>query len=107
MTAHLVEQLAGEIMQGRLSLLIQHGLSQAHAREYVRQTQERLLVIPLLARLESTESGHVEVEQRLRSLLAEVRSWAQDRQGYAPANLVTCAIPAGARGGVTGKLDAL
>ena len=32
---------------------------------------------------------HVAVEQRLRSLLEEVRNWAQDRQGYGPANLAT------------------
>jgi len=86
-TAHLVEQLVGEVVQDRLSLLIQHPRSQA--KDYVRQTQERLLVAPLLDRLQSVYQGHVEVEQRLRSLLEEVRSWAQDRQGYALANLVT------------------
>src|SRR5207248_7711081 len=52
-SAHLVEQASEEIVQGRLSLLIQYGLSQAQARDYVRQTQQRLLVAPLLARLES------------------------------------------------------
>src|SRR2546421_1386683 len=88
-TAHLVEQLVGEVVQDRLSLLIQHPLSQAQAKDYVRQTQERLLVAPLLDRLQSVYQGHIEVEQRLRSLLEEVRNWAQDRQGYAPANLVT------------------
>src|SRR5437763_9227840 len=34
-TAHLVEQAAREIQQSRLSLLIEHGLSQATAKEYV------------------------------------------------------------------------
>ncbi|MFL5588848.1 MAG: NB-ARC domain-containing protein, partial [Ktedonobacteraceae bacterium] len=88
-TAHLVEQMADEIVQGRLSLLVQHGLCEAQAKEYVRQTQERLLVVPLLFRLQSASQGHVAVEERLRSLLDEVRSWVQDRQGYGPANLVT------------------
>jgi len=88
-TAHLVEQLAGEIVQGRRLLLREHGLCQAQAKDYVRQTQERLLVVPLLARLQSSAPEHVDVEQRLRSLLEEVRSWAEDRQGYGPANLVT------------------
>ena len=57
MTDRLVEQLAGEIVQGRLSLLVQHPLSQVQTRDYVRQTQELLL-----ARLQSTESGHLDVE---------------------------------------------
>src|SRR5438067_494893 len=87
-TAHLVEQMAGEIVQGRLSLLIQHGLCQAQAKDYVRQTQERLLVVPLLVRLQSASQGRVAVEERLRSLLDEVRTWAQEAQGYGPANLL-------------------
>src|SRR5437588_2499105 len=88
-TGRLVSTASQEIRQGRLSLLLSHGLSQAQVKDYLRQAQERLLVVPLLARLQSTEPGHVEVEQRLRSLLEEVRRWAQDRQGYAPANLLT------------------
>src|SRR5437588_7824734 len=52
-TAHLVAQASQEIVQGRLALLIQYGLSQAQAKDYVRQTQERMLVAPLLARLQS------------------------------------------------------
>jgi len=87
-SAHLVEQASEEIVQGRLWLLIQYGLSQAQARDYVRQAQERLLVTPLLARLQSA-SGHPDVEERLRLLLDQVRSWNQEAQGYGPANLVT------------------
>src|SRR5947208_3912117 len=47
-SAHLVDQAREEIEQGRLWLLIQSGPSEAQAREYVRLTQERLLVAPLL-----------------------------------------------------------
>src|SRR5207302_5898572 len=56
-SAHLVAQASEEIVQGRLALLIQYGLCQAQARDYVRQTQERLLVAPLLTRLESASRG--------------------------------------------------
>src|SRR5260370_13875192 len=69
-------------------LLREQSLSQAQAKDYVRQTQERLLLAPLLARLQSSVPGHVEVEPRLRSLLSEVRELAEDTQGYGPANLV-------------------
>ncbi len=83
----LVTTASQEIQHGRLSLLCEYGVSQAQVQEYMRQTQERLLVAPLLARLQSTAPGSIEVEERLRSLLSEVRRWAQDKQGYAPANL--------------------
>jgi WD40 repeat protein len=85
----LVSTASQELVQGRLRLLREHGLSQAQAKDYVRESQERLLVAPLLARLQSTESGPVEMEQCLRSLLEQMRRWTEVWQGYAPANLVT------------------
>jgi hypothetical protein len=51
-TADLIEQASGEIEQGRLSRLREHGLCLAQAKEYVRQTQQRLLLSPLLVRLQ-------------------------------------------------------
>ncbi len=88
-TGRLVSTASQEIQHGRLVWLLEFGLSQAQAGEYVRQSQECLLLAPLLARLQSVYQGQAEVEERLRSMLEEVRSWAEDRQGYAPANLVT------------------
>src|SRR2546425_171231 len=87
-TGRLVRTASQEIMQGRLQLLREQSLSQAQAKDYVRQTQERLLLAPLLARLQSSVPGHVEVEPRLRSLLSEVRERALAGQGYGPANMV-------------------
>jgi hypothetical protein len=87
-TTHLVAQASEEIEQGRLSLLIQYRLCEAQAKEYVRLTQERLLVAPLLARLQSAYWGYSGVEERLRFFLDQVRTWNQDAQGYGPANLV-------------------
>src|SRR5256714_10790844 len=87
-TDRLITTASQGIRQGQVSLLREHGLSQAQAKDYVRQSHERLLVAPLLSRLESVHRGRAEVEGRLRSLLSEVRSWAEDTQGYAPANLV-------------------
>src|SRR5437879_3300827 len=99
-TAHLVERVVGESQQGRLSLLIQHGLEQAQAKEYVRQTQERLLLAPLLASLQRVYQGRAEVEGQLCSLLAQVRERAQEAQGYGSANLV--ALLRVLRGGLRG-----
>ena len=87
-TGLLIEEAAREITQGRLSCLIEHGLAQATAREYVRQTQERLIVAPILAHLRSAYPGRAEVEEHLLSLLALLRERAEYAQGYGPANLV-------------------
>jgi len=87
-TGRLVEEASQEIVQGRLSLLIRYGLCQAQAKTYVRQTQERLLLTPLLSRLESRYRGRAEVEGRVRELLATLRGQDAAAQGYGPANLV-------------------
>src|SRR5229473_7071803 len=87
-TSRLVTTASQEIQQGRLLRLREHGLSQAQAKDYVRQTQERLLLAPLLARLQSVYQGRAEVEGQLRALLDGLRERAEEAQGYGPANLV-------------------
>src|SRR3989442_94493 len=72
-TSRLVTTASEEIGQGRLLRLREHGLSQAGAKEYVQQTQERLLLAPLLARLESIYHGRAEVEGQLPAGLDAVR----------------------------------
>jgi WD40 repeat protein len=87
-TSRLVTMASQEIEQGRLSLLLQHGLSQAQAKEYVRETQERLLLAPLQASLQRVYQGRADMEKQLCVLLDQVRPWASSAQGYGPANLV-------------------
>ncbi|EFH87903.1 NB-ARC domain-containing protein [Ktedonobacter racemifer] len=87
-TDRLVTTATQEIKHRRLRLLREHGLSQAQAKEYVRQTQERLLLTPLLDCLKSVYRGRAEAEERLYELLSTVRAWDEQAQGYGPANLV-------------------
>src|SRR5205085_7167175 len=87
-TGLLIEEATSEIQQGKHSRLLEHGLCQATARQDVRQTQERLLVAPILSRLHRAYPGQGEVEEHLLALLVLLREWADDAQGYGPANLV-------------------
>src|SRR2546430_14358532 len=87
-TTKLVTTASEEIQQGRLLRLLQHGLEQAQAVAYVRQTQERLLLRPLLAGPASVGHSRADVEVQLREVLDELREWAQEAQGDGPANLV-------------------
>jgi WD40 repeat protein/transcriptional regulator with XRE-family HTH domain len=87
-TLVLITEVSEEIQQHQLDRLIQHGLSQATAREYVRQTQERLLLSPLLTELQRTYSAPTQLETQLLSLLDKLRGWEDLAQGYGPANLI-------------------
>ncbi len=87
-TAQLVADVSREIQEGKPARLIEHGLELAHALEYVWQTQERLIVAPVLAQLRNSLSLEDVLEKHLRSLLAHFTNWAGSAQGYGPANLV-------------------
>jgi hypothetical protein len=87
-TAQLITETSSEIEQGTLSRLIEQGLALATAREDVRQTQQRLLVAPLLSRLHNVYRGRNEMEERLLALLAQLRERADYAQGYGPANVL-------------------
>ncbi len=88
-TARLIAEAAGEIAQGRLARLIEHGLALASAKEYVWQTQQRLIVAPLLEQLRNVYQGRDEVEERLLALLDQLRERADYAQGYGPANIIS------------------
>jgi len=87
-TARLIMEMTSEIEQGRSVRLSEHGLDLATAKEYVRQTQKRLMVTPLLAQLRKVFRGRAEVERNLLALLDQLRAQATDVQGYGPANLL-------------------
>jgi len=87
-TELLIEETTREIEQQQLDRLIEYGLCQARAKEYVRQTQERLIVAPILERLARAYPRRGEVEEHLLTLLTWLRERTEYAQGYAPANLV-------------------
>src|SRR5437868_5900189 len=87
-TGQLITETTREIEQGRLTRLIEYGLEQANAKDYVRQTQERLIVAPLLAQVQSVYLERAAVEEHLLALLDQLRTRANYAQGYGPANLL-------------------
>src|SRR5437667_282136 len=87
-TARLIVEVTSEIKQGRCSRLVEHGLELAPCKDYVRQTQQRLIVAPILAGLRSSYPLRTALEEQLLALLDEQRERADDAQGYGPANLL-------------------
>src|SRR2546422_2383428 len=86
--ARLIAEVTSEIKQGRCSRLVEHGLELAPCKEYVRQTQQRLIVAPILAGLRSSYPLRTALEEQLLALLLQQRERADDAQGYGPANLL-------------------
>ena len=87
-TEVLIEEATSELVHGTLSRLLDHGLSLADVSEDVRMTQERLLIVPILANLSRIYPGRDEVEAHLLALMEQLRQRAESAQGYGPANVV-------------------
>ena len=88
MTSQLITEASRELEQEHLIYLIEYGLVQAKAKDYIRQTQERLLLAPLLVHLQRAGLEYRDVEAQVSTLLDKMRTWPQRSQGYGPANLV-------------------
>src|SRR5437016_1495538 len=89
LTDELGERLAEEIVLGHPQQLRRVALAQAQAKDYVHQTQVRLLVQPLLERLRAELGANAQVEAHLLRLLSQFRAEDAAKEGYGPANVIT------------------
>ncbi len=83
-TDRLVETVADEIARGQPALLVEQPLIKAQAKDYVRQTQERLIGGPILQRLNArqTQEG---TEGLLLALLDGWRGRRRKSRAMGPA----------------------
>lgn len=86
-TAYLVDAIYQEIETASLHLLHSHALLKAQAKEYVRQSQARLLLQPISERLQK-KLGTAGIEMKLRTLLDQVRQGDRAWATYAGGNLL-------------------
>jgi WD40 repeat protein/transcriptional regulator with XRE-family HTH domain len=89
LTDALLDHLSGEIRTMALDHLHRYALEQAHAKDYVRQTQVRLLVRPLVERLRAEFTSDSSIEEQCLSLLRHLRTEEGNREGYGPANVIS------------------
>src|SRR2546421_243734 len=89
LTDELGERLSEEIVLDDPQQLRQMALEQAQAKDYIRQTQVRLLVQPLLERLRAELGADSPVEAHLLRLFAQFHAEDAAKEGYGPANVIT------------------
>src|SRR6185369_1794062 len=82
LTTRIVEAAAAELIVGRFELLSSHTLSQATAKEYVRQSQVRLLIAPVLERLRVHYRSNAQLAAVLHQQLDMLRTLPSGQQGY-------------------------
>ncbi|MEM7124822.1 MAG: BTAD domain-containing putative transcriptional regulator [Chloroflexota bacterium] len=87
LTDRLVEEVSQEIISGDLNRLHRQALIKAQAKEYVRNSQVRLLLAPISERLMDTWGQHG-LARRLDKSLEQLRSDPLARSSYAGGNFL-------------------
>jgi len=87
MTAHLIERAESDFEADVPETWMQYAFCKGHARGYVRESQERLLLAPIARRL-LARLGTSRCEQKVRDLLAHQRQTNAQHPGYLAANML-------------------
>src|SRR5205807_8312628 len=96
MTDRLVDRVCEEIQTETLLLFERHALLKAQAKEYIRESQRRLILLPLLQQLLANFEKEA-LEQQFQSLLATLRAKHDQRPSYAAGNVLNLLIQMGCR----------
>jgi WD40 repeat protein len=87
-TEHFIEQVSEEITTGKISLFNSHALIKAQSKDYVRDTQVRLLLKPVLQKLFAIFRRQTSIENQLNQILSILRHHSQLKLGYAGGNVL-------------------
>lgn len=91
-TERLINHLFTEITAKTPDLLCRYPLLQTQTREYIRLTQIRLILDPLLAQLRTTFKKDETVTQHFKQILESLCKLPQINQAYAGGNLLNLLI---------------
>ena len=86
-TDELITRMAHDVQHGEHDALFTYALSLASAKTYIQQTQERLLLAPVLFHVGVAEHRKGVVEHHLLHYLDQIRSLDLHTHGYGPTNI--------------------
>ncbi|PSB57821.1 NB-ARC domain-containing protein [Chamaesiphon polymorphus] len=87
-TDAFIDRVCAEITILDLSIFNSHALIQAQAQDYVRESQVRMILVPLVDRLMGKLRSKLEIKQQLDRILVKLRTEFAGTDGYAGGNLI-------------------
>src|SRR6266568_3225111 len=85
-TERLVQQVFEEICEEKIRYFNSHALVKAQAKDYIRDTQLRLILKPLVDRLLHSLGGERNSASQISHILATLREQSPRKPGYASGN---------------------
>ena len=87
-TECLIEFFYEEIATEEIRLLVSHALIKATAKDYIRETQTRLILEPVVDKLHLTFKSKKTIEEQLQRILAQLREEFSGSLGYGAGNII-------------------
>ncbi|WP_413199683.1 NB-ARC domain-containing protein [Nostoc piscinale] len=87
-TQVLIEQVCEEIVTDHIQLLRCHALIKASAKDYIRETQIRLILKPVIDALLTALRSKKRIENQLTQILAKLREESPQEPGYTGGNIL-------------------
>ena len=87
-TESLIERVATEIVTEQPQIFFTHGLMKAQVKDYIRDSQARIIMQPLVDRLLMQLGSPKQVVHKLRRLLAIARAHPSEQPHYGAGNLL-------------------
>ena len=88
MTINFIDKISQEIITGNILLFKSHALLKATSPDYIQEIQKRLILAPILERLEIILGSQHQLEIHLTNLLSNFRDKSADFTGYAIGNTI-------------------
>lgn len=88
MTECLIEQVCEEVRTGKFDLFNSHALIKATAKDYIRETQVRLILRPVIDRLLKLFGSKENLAAHLRQNLPGLQAQSSKLPGYAVGNIL-------------------
>lgn len=87
-TAALIEQIADEILAEQPQVFLSQALIKAQVKDYIRDSQIRIILQPLIDRLLAQLGSPKQLEHKLNRLLAYLRTHCVNQPNYGAGNLL-------------------
>ncbi|CAA9588718.1 High-affinity carbon uptake protein Hat/HatR [uncultured Synechococcales cyanobacterium] len=92
MTERLTEHIYQEIITEKITLLISHALIKAQAKDYLRESQVRIILEPIAERLRTTFRAKKDIENKLNRILSKIREEFFALPGYGCGNIINLSL---------------
>ncbi|MCC3527797.1 MAG: NACHT domain-containing protein [Microcoleus sp. PH2017_22_RUC_O_B] len=88
----LIDKISQEIKTGQIELLNSYSLCKATSKDYIRETQVRQIITPLLERLLQELGGKRNVENKLKQIISNCQQESPKAPGYLGGNILNISI---------------